>query len=51
MRKHQIHVEQSKDGTWIAYKEKTKHFNRDTEEKHALAGLASKIKIKIWNEN
>ena len=50
MRKHQIHVEQSKDGTWIAYKEKTKHFNRDTEEKHAVAGLASKIKIKLWNE-
>jgi len=50
MRKHQIHVEQSKDGSWIAYKERTKHFCRDNDENHAIIGLAKKLKLKLWNQ-
>ena len=50
MKQHSIHVEQSKDGSWIAYKERTKHFCRDNDEGHAVIGLAKKLKIKLWNQ-
>lgn len=50
MRQHSIHVEQSKDGSWIAYKERTKHFCRDNDECHAVIGLAKKLKLKLWNQ-
>ena len=50
MKQHSIHVEQSKDGSWIAYKERTKHFWRDNDESHAVIGLAKKLKLKLWNQ-
>jgi len=47
---HSIKSEQSKDGSWIAYKERTKHFCRDNDENYAIIGLAKKLKLKIWNQ-
>lgn len=50
MARHSIRVEQSKDKSWIAYKERTKHFCRDNEEGNAVIGLAKKLKLKLWNQ-
>jgi len=50
MNKHKIHVEQVKDGAWVAFKERTTHSVRADSYDDALNGLVKRLKIRYWNE-
>jgi hypothetical protein len=50
MRRHHIQVQEADDGGWIAYKSRTNQFYRNKDKDIAIAGLAKKLKLRLWNE-
>lgn len=50
MGKKNIRTMRLKDNRWIAYKSETQHHYTHDDEVAAVAGLAKKLKIKLWNE-